>query len=158
MTTYTIGQMAERMGVATSTLRYYDSEGLLPFLHRTAGGAREFRDEDMPAIAIIGCLKACGMPIRDIRRYIELCDEGDSTIAERLEMIRAQRERVRRKIRDLQLNLDALDYKVWYYSTAARLGSVDAVKTMDEEDVPPELREARSMLNGHLVDTLAARD
>ena len=40
MATYTIGQMAKKLGVSTSTLRYYDSEGLLPFVGRTSGGAR----------------------------------------------------------------------------------------------------------------------
>ena len=38
MATYTIGQMAKKLGVSTSTLRYYDSEGLLPFVGRTSGG------------------------------------------------------------------------------------------------------------------------
>lgn len=62
--TYTIGQMAKKLGVSTSTLRYYDREGLLPFVGRTSGGARVFRDEDMPMINIIGCLKAGGRSMR----------------------------------------------------------------------------------------------
>lgn len=43
---YTVGQAAQRLGGAPSTLRYYDKEGLLPFVERTQGGIRRFREED----------------------------------------------------------------------------------------------------------------
>ena len=39
---YTVGEMAKRLQVAPSTLRYYDKEGLLPFLERSNGGIRMF--------------------------------------------------------------------------------------------------------------------
>ena len=44
--TYTVGEMAKLLGVPSSTLRYYDKEGLLPFVERSAGGIRVFKDED----------------------------------------------------------------------------------------------------------------
>ena len=44
--TYTIGDMAQKLNVAPSTLRYYDKEGLLPFVERSNGGVRIFKDED----------------------------------------------------------------------------------------------------------------
>lgn len=147
MATYTIGQMARKLGVSTSTLRYYDSEGLLPFVGRTGGGAREFRDEDMPMINIIGCLKAGGMPIKDIKRYVDLCDEGDATIGRRLDMIRGQRDAVVAKMRELQDNLDALDYKLWYYQTADRLGSCEQVDALPDDELSPKMRELRHRLS-----------
>lgn len=54
---YTVGEMAKRMGVAASTLRYYDKEGLLPFVERSDGGIRMFKDSDMESLAMIECLK-----------------------------------------------------------------------------------------------------
>ncbi|MGO5149836.1 MerR family transcriptional regulator [Bifidobacterium boum] len=147
MAIYTIGQMARKLGVSTSTLRYYDSEGLLPFVGRTSGGARVFRDEDMPMINIIGCLKAGGMPIKDIKRYVDLCDEGDATIGRRLDMIRNQRDAVVAKMRELQDNLDALDYKLWYYQTADRLGSCEQVDALPDDELSPEMRELRHRLS-----------
>ena len=43
---YTVGEMAKLLGVAASTLRYYDKEGLLPFVERSSGGIRMFRESD----------------------------------------------------------------------------------------------------------------
>ena len=43
---YTIGEMAKKLGIAPSTLRYYDKEGIMPFVKRTDGGIRMFGDED----------------------------------------------------------------------------------------------------------------
>ena len=44
---YTVGEMAKLLGVAASTLRYYDKEGLLPFVERSSGGIRMFRESDI---------------------------------------------------------------------------------------------------------------
>lgn len=44
---YTIGEMAKMLGVPASTLRYYDKEGLLPFVARSSGGIRQFRESDI---------------------------------------------------------------------------------------------------------------
>jgi DNA-binding transcriptional MerR regulator len=53
---YTVGEMAKKLNVAASTLRYYDKEGLLPFLERSSGGIRMFKDEDLSGLKIIECL------------------------------------------------------------------------------------------------------
>ena len=66
---YTVGEMAKRMGVAASTLRYYDKEGLLPFVERSDGGIRMFKDSDMESLAMIECLKKTGMSIKDIKLF-----------------------------------------------------------------------------------------
>ena len=86
------------MGVAPSTLRYYDKEGLLPFVERSGGGIRMFKGEDIEWLSIIECLKKTGMPIKEIKQFIDWCIEGDSTIDKRLELIDRQRERVQKKI------------------------------------------------------------
>lgn len=55
--TYTVGQMAKMLGLAGSTLRYYDKEGLLPFVERSSGGIRMFREKDYEWLQIIECMK-----------------------------------------------------------------------------------------------------
>ena len=65
---YTVGEMAKKIGVAPSTLRYYDKEGLLPFVERSGGGMRMFMDSDLDWLRIIECLKRTGMPIKEIRQ------------------------------------------------------------------------------------------
>ena len=69
---YTIGEMAKMLGVPASTLRYYDKEGLLPFVARSSGGIRQFRESDIEWLRVIGCMKKAGMSIKDIRQYLEL--------------------------------------------------------------------------------------
>ena len=54
---YTVGEMAKRLNVAPSTLRYYDKEGLLPFVERSEGGNRMFKEEDFEWLHFIECLK-----------------------------------------------------------------------------------------------------
>lgn len=76
---YTIGEMAKKLNVAPSTLRYYDKEGLLPFVERSGGGIRMFKDSDFEWLSIIECLKKTGMPIKEIKNFIDWCMEGDST-------------------------------------------------------------------------------
>ena len=88
---YTVGEMAQKLGVPASTLRYYDKEGLLPFVERSSGGIRMFRESDFEWLQVIRCMKKAGMSIKDIRQYIELSMQGDDTIDTRLEMFRHQR-------------------------------------------------------------------
>ena len=89
---YTVGEMAKLLDIPASTLRYYDKEGLLPFVERSSGGIRMFRESDFEWLQIIGCMKKAGMSIRDIRQHIEQAQRGDDTIALRLVILHRQRE------------------------------------------------------------------
>lgn len=133
---YTVGEMAKKLNVAPSTLRYYDKEGLLPFVERSSGGIRMFQDSDFEWLSIIECLKKTGMPIKEIKRFIDWCIEGDSTIDKRLALIDQQREAVLHQLKQIQDTLDMLDYKHWYYETAKKAGTCDVHKTMPEADIP----------------------
>lgn len=73
---YTVGEMAQKLGVPASTLRYYDKEGLLPFVERSSGGIRMFRENDFEWLQVIRCMKKAGMSIKDIRQYIEFSMQG----------------------------------------------------------------------------------
>lgn len=67
---YTVGEAAKMLGVAPSALRYYDKEGLLPFVERSGGGMRMFKESDIEWLKLIDCLKATGMPIKGIKQFI----------------------------------------------------------------------------------------
>lgn len=137
---YTVGEMAKKLNVAPSTLRYYDKEGLLPFVERSDGGIRMFKDEDFEWLHIIECLKKTGMSIKDIKTFIDWCIEGDSTIEQRLQLIDRQREAVQSQITQMQETLKTLDYKHWYYETAKAAGTCKIHETMKPEDIPKEFR------------------
>ncbi|MEG6521930.1 MerR family transcriptional regulator [Desulfotomaculum sp. 1211_IL3151] len=120
---YTVGEVAKQLNVAASTLRYYDKEGLLPFLERSGGGMRMFKEEDLSWLKTIECLKKTGMPIKDIKHFIDCCMKGDSKIDERLSIIESQRDAVIKKMEEMQEMLDMLNFKVWYYETAKEAGT-----------------------------------
>lgn len=143
---YTIGEMAKIINVAPSTLRYYDKEGLLPFVERTEGGIRMFKESDYEGLTIINCLKNSGMPLKDIKVFLEMVMQGDASIEQRLELIEKQRERVLQQLAEIQNVLQILDYKVWYYSTAKEAGTTAVPRDMSEERIPAELREVRRKL------------
>ena len=145
---YTVGEMAKRLNVAPSTLRYYDKEGLLPFVERSSGGIRMFKDSDFEWLSIIECLKKTGMPIKEIKKFIDWCIEGDSTIEQRLALIERQREAVLRQLQQVRDTLDMLDYKRWYYETAKAAGTCDVHKTIPENDIPEKYRIVRKRAKG----------
>ena len=143
---YTVGEMAKRLDVPASTLRYYDKEGLLPFVARSPGGMRMFQDTDLEWLKVIGCLKKAGMSIKNIRVYIELAMQGDETIDQRLELFRNQREVLRKQMAELQETMETLEYKCWFYETAQEAGTVAAPQSMTVEDIPAEHRKTSRRL------------
>lgn len=145
---YTVGEMAKLMGVPASTLRYYDKEGLLPFVERSECGIRVFKESDYEWLKVIECLKKTGMQLKDIRLFILMAMEGDSTIDERLELIIKQREAVKKQIADLQETLATLDFKMWYYETAKANGTTDVPRNMAIEELPEEFQAIRKKLRG----------
>ncbi len=145
---YTVGEMAKRLNVAPSTLRFYDKEGLLPFVERSSGGIRMFNDKDFEWLQVIGCLKKAGMKLSDIKTFIEMAMQGDDTISERLDLIIAQRKEVESQIEALNKTLATLEFKQWYYATAKADGTTERVRNMSLDELPEKFREIRKELKG----------
>lgn len=143
---YTIGEMAKMLDLAPSTLRYYDKEGLLPFVERSEGGIRLFRDSDYEFLKIVECLKKTGMQLKDIREFIHLVMEGDSTIEARLALFQKQRAEVEKQMAQLQETLEVIRFKCWYYETAKQAGTTAVPDAMPNEALPEGLRAVRARL------------
>ena len=120
---YSISQAAQRMGVSVPTLRYYDQEGLLPFLRKGRNGIRVFEERDIEWLAVVNCMKNAGTPIKEIRQYIELCMRGDDTLQERLDVFRRRKEAVTRQMDELNRLMETIERKIWYYETAIATGT-----------------------------------
>ena len=120
---YTIKKAAEKMGVSIPTIRYYDKEGLLPFIEKKPDGTRIFKDDDFQTLSLINCLKKAGVSIKEIRKYIRLCEEGDSTLNERLEIFLERKKDVLRQMSELQEVLSTIDHKIDYYQNAISEGT-----------------------------------
>lgn len=135
--TYSIGEVAERMGTNTSTLRYYDKKGLLPFVDRDAAGRREFKDNDFNFLEVINCLKKSGVSIKDIGKFINLCLQGDDTLRERYDYLDQEESVLEDKVREMQSQLDFLRFKKWYYKTSVEAGTEDIHFTPGTKFVDP---------------------
>ncbi len=115
---YTISEVAAYTGLSAHTLRWYERIGLMPDVDRSHTGQRRYTDRDLDWLDFVGKLRLTGMPVADMVRYAELVREGDHTYPERLELLVAHREDVRRRITELRDTLDVLDYKIDLYAGA----------------------------------------
>jgi DNA-binding transcriptional MerR regulator len=128
LNTYSIGEVAKELSLTVYTLRYYDKEGLMPFVDRTPSGTRVFKESDIEALKIIECLKSTGMPIKEIKAFIDWCSEGDSTLKQRYEMFMERKASVEAQMEELKKTMNLIDHKCWYYKTAIDAGTEDVHK------------------------------
>ncbi|WP_317969202.1 MerR family transcriptional regulator [Paenibacillus sp. CCS19] len=111
----TIKDVTEMTGISAPTLRYYEKEGLLPYVKRNENGKRLYDEEDLSWISFVTALRATGMPIAQIQKYVYLFKEGDSTIAERKMMMLHHKKDIEKSIKELYFNLDKINYKLALY-------------------------------------------
>ena len=100
-----------------------------------------FKDTDFGWLHIIDCLKQTGMPIKEIKNFVDWCMEGDSTVDKRLDLIEQQQAVVLKQIQQMQDTLHMLNYKHWYYETAQEVGSNKLEEMIKNGDVPPEFHD-----------------
>lgn len=112
---YSINEVSKKFGLSIHTLRYYDKEGLMPFLERDRAGNRVFSETDFNWITMICCLKNTGMPIKEIKQYADWCTQGMQTIDERKVMISNHRKKVLIQLEDLKKDLKLIDSKIEVY-------------------------------------------
>ena len=111
----TISAAAELSGLSVDTLRYYEKEGLsLRRPERSASGQRRYTEQDVRWLGTLVMLRRTGMPIRDIRRFVELYRiEGSEP--QRLAILEAHREHVLAELSEVQTHLDAINHKIDFY-------------------------------------------
>ena len=111
-------EMADRCGVSTETLRYYEREGLFDRVERTDGNQRRYSAEDVAWAGVLRCLRVTAMPIREMKRFAELVRLGDEGLPERVELLRSHREAVIEQRVALDDALTMIDHKIEVYSAA----------------------------------------
>ena len=136
---YSIGEVAERLGLATSTIRFYDKKGLLPGVTRSEGGIRQFSEADIDWLRMIEHLKMSGMTIAEIQDFTVLYQQCDESIEARRALVYGRRNEILRQIEMLQETLDFITYKCWYYDKVAEAGTCEVPQGMLEEEMPPNI-------------------
>jgi DNA-binding transcriptional MerR regulator len=109
-----IAEAADLVGLTPHTLRYYEQQGLVR-PGRDASGYRAYSAADLRRLVFLARMRLSGMPMRELRRYIGLVEQGDATTGERRAIMIEQRERIRRRVRELNLALAATEYKIRTY-------------------------------------------
>ena len=110
-----IATTADRLGVSAHTLRYYERIGLVR-VDRDASGHRHYDAAAVRRLVFLTRMRTSGMPIRDLRHYIELAEAGRDTVPERLALLTEHRKGLRSRIDELRLALAATEYKIAAYT------------------------------------------
>ncbi len=118
---YTIKEVSEKFHITAPTLRFYEKEGLLPSIRREENGHRLYSETDLEWIQIVCCMRATGMSIEYIKRYIDLCLLGENTIPERRQIIICQKEIIENHINEYKKLLKVVNKKLSHYDELHRV-------------------------------------
>ena len=112
---YTMMQICKEADMTYQTLKYYCNEGLIPNVKRDKNNRRVFDDKDLKWIKDLVCLKKCGMSIQEMKEYLDLCLQGESTIQQRKAMLDKKRKALLDSIEELKGCVDYIDWKQNFY-------------------------------------------
>ncbi len=112
---YTMMQVCKETDMTYQTLKYYCNEGLVPNVKRDENNRRIFDEHDVKWIKDLVCLKKCGMSIKEMKDYLDLCLQGESTILERKILLAKKQEALRENIKELEESVAYIDWKQSFY-------------------------------------------
>lgn len=128
---YTIKEVADKMEVSEHTLRFWAKSGFFPFVKRNENNIRIFSEDDLGWVRIVKCLRSVGTENKAIKRYIDLCIKGDSTIRERYQIILDTKEKALQQMEELKQQLALLDYKESFYKNLIQNNLKDSWNPMN---------------------------
>ncbi len=123
-TSLSISEAAERTGLSTHTLRYYEREGLmLGEVDRASSRHRRYSDGDITWVTFLTKLRSTAMPISRVRDYVELVRKGEDSLPARLELLEAHRDAVLAQLEEMNHSLAAIDFKIATYQALCMEGT-----------------------------------
>lgn len=128
----TIKEVSKEMNLSEHTLRFWAKEGLFPYVERDKNNIRQFSQDDLQWVMIVKCLRSGGVQLTDIKKYLALCQIGDSTIEERFGIIMSAKQKTLEQIEELKKQLAKLDYKEKYYKELMKNHQKDACNPMNK--------------------------
>lgn len=118
----TIKEVSEKYNIPSDTLRYYERAGAIPPVTRTSGGIRNYTEQDISWVQLAQCMRSAGVPVEVLIEYVQLYQQGDSTISARLQLLAEQREVLLEQKKSIDEMLDRLNYKISRYEIAVETG------------------------------------
>jgi len=113
---YTIKEAATLTGLPASTLRYYESIGVIaPVSRGASSGHRVYDEADLEQLMWVACLAATGMSVADMRRYVANRDLGAAAAPDQIALLAAQQERLRHEAEQIVLRQRYVALKIDYW-------------------------------------------
>lgn len=112
---FTIKEASERLGCPAHKIRYYEKEGLLPYIRRDQNGNRLFEEEHLDWMRVMSCFRATGMKVSVLKQMVNLAMEGASTIPLRKAMLTQYKKELHQRQNDLNQALEAVNQKLSIY-------------------------------------------
>lgn len=120
----TIKEVTQKYGISQDTLRYYERVKMIPEVTRTAGGIRDYQEEDLRWVELAICTRSAGLPIEAMIEYVKLFQQGDSTIPARLELLNSQMDTLQMQKMKIEETMMKLSYKISRYEEALKTGEL----------------------------------
>lgn len=127
----TIKEVSRQYGITQDALRYYERAKMIPPVTRTAGGIRDYQDEDLAWVELALCMRSAGLSVEAISEYVRLFRLGDSTIKDRLALLQSQREGLLERQSQITHALERLNDKIARYEDALKTGTLNWEKEDD---------------------------
>ena len=126
-------QACEQTNLPYETLKFYCNQGLIPNVKRNSNNYRIFDENDIAWINSLNCLRNCGMSISEMKDYIKLCLEGESTIPERKEILAIKRQSLLEQQKLIQESIDYIDWKQGFYDDVLS-GKIEYISNLKVAD------------------------
>lgn len=126
----TIRQVCSQYGLTPDTLRYYEKVGVIPEVHRTASGIRDYDETAIGWVENAVCLRSAGVPVESIIEYVRLYQAGDTTLQARHDLLKDVHTSLLKQRQQMDAAIDRLSFKIRRYDAALRTG----VLSWEEED------------------------
>lgn len=121
----TIKEVSEKFDIPQGTLRYYEKVGLIPRVTRSSGGIRNYQESDLGWVELAKCMRGAGLSVEVLLEYVQLCQQGDSTIPDRLSLLKDQKDHLLQQKEQIEAALNRLNYKISRYEVAVETGVLD---------------------------------
>ena len=130
---FSMTQACEQTNLPYETLKFYCNQGLIPNVKRNSNNYRIFDENDIAWINSLNCLRNCGMSISEMKDYIKLCLEGESTIPERKEILAIKRQSLLEQQKLIQESIDYIDWKQGFYDDVLS-GKIEYISNLKAAD------------------------
>ncbi len=121
----TIKEVCNKYNISADTLRYYEIVGVIPEVHRTPGGIRDYTEEDLGWVEMAACFRSAGMPIEMLIEYVKLYKMGDGTMKARCNLLKEAREKILEEREKYNKALERMNFKIERYEKSLITGILD---------------------------------